>query len=122
VSSQQRTGSDRSLPIVLAGTSDAALRRVAAFGDGWYGFNLDAAAVRERVTFLAAECRKAGRDPDEVSVAVSLADGNSVTTAELAGLGVTELVLVAAPPDDPSAAADWVAGLAVAQMRHERKE
>jgi probable F420-dependent oxidoreductase len=102
----------RRLPIVLGGTSDAALRRVAVFGDGWYGFGLDPAEVQDRVTFLATECKKAGRDPGEVSVAVSLSDGDSVTSAELADLGVTELVLVAAPPDDPAAAADWVAGLA----------
>ncbi len=28
------------IPIVLGGNSDPALRRVAAWGDGWYGFNL----------------------------------------------------------------------------------
>ena len=38
----------RSIPIVLGGNSDAALRRVAAWGDGWYGFNL--AGVRKRRT------------------------------------------------------------------------
>ena len=32
---------DRRIPVVLGGNSDAALRRVAAWGDGWYGFNLD---------------------------------------------------------------------------------
>src|SRR5581483_7941871 len=32
---------DRRIPIVIGGNSDAALRRVSAIGDGWYGFNLD---------------------------------------------------------------------------------
>ena len=32
---------DRRIPIVLGGNSDAALRRVAAWRDGWYGFNLE---------------------------------------------------------------------------------
>ena len=32
---------DRRIPIVLGGNSDAALRRVVAWGDGWYAFNLD---------------------------------------------------------------------------------
>jgi hypothetical protein len=32
--------------------------------------------------------------------------------AELAGLGVTELVIVAEPPSEPDDAADWVSGLA----------
>ena len=31
---------DRRIPVVLGGNSDAALRRAAAWGDGWYGFNL----------------------------------------------------------------------------------
>ena len=31
----------RRLPVVVGGNSDAALRRVAAIGDGWYGFNVD---------------------------------------------------------------------------------
>jgi probable F420-dependent oxidoreductase len=32
---------DTRIPIVVGGNSDAALRRVVAWGDGWYGFNLD---------------------------------------------------------------------------------
>src|SRR3984957_14630463 len=40
----------RGIPIVVGGNSDSALRRVAAWGDGWYGFNLDGvAAARDRV-------------------------------------------------------------------------
>jgi probable F420-dependent oxidoreductase len=105
---------DRKLPIVVGGTSDAALRRVAAFGDGWYGFNLASAQVAERVGFLAEECRRRGRDLTELTVAVSLADHGSASVAELAEIGVTELVLVDAPPEDPVAAPDWVAELAAA--------
>ena len=36
---------DRRIPIVLGGNSDAALRRVVAWGDGWYGFYLDDVAA-----------------------------------------------------------------------------
>jgi probable F420-dependent oxidoreductase len=53
---------DRGIPIVVGGNSDAALRRVVAWGDGWYGFNLDGvAAVRERVQKLARLCAESGR-------------------------------------------------------------
>src|SRR6202048_1110277 len=31
---------ERRIPVVLGGNSDAALRRVVGWGDGWYGFNL----------------------------------------------------------------------------------
>jgi probable F420-dependent oxidoreductase len=101
------------LPIVVGGNSDAALRRVAAWGDGWYGFNVDGvAAVDERLTTLHALCREAGRDRGELSVAVALRDPHPSDVAALVELGVDELVVVASPPDDPGEAAGWVANLA----------
>lgn len=104
---------DRRIPVVVGGNSDAALRRVAAWGDGWYGFNLDGvAAVRERVRKLAALCTESGRDRTELRLAVALRDPRPRDIAELAQLGVDELVLVEAPPDRRTAAADWVSALA----------
>ncbi|WP_055588460.1 LLM class F420-dependent oxidoreductase [Peterkaempfera griseoplana] len=103
---------DRRIPVVVGGNSDAALRRVAAFGDGWYGFNLTASAVAERVAALAAHCERHGRTLRELTVAVSLSDGSPGLLPRLAGIGVTELVVVAAPPSTPDEAARWVADLA----------
>lgn len=103
---------DRRIPVVIGGNSDAALGRVAAFGDGWYGFNLPAAAVAERVTALAGYCREHGRSLRELSVAVALTDGDPSLLSELAEAGVTELVIVGAPPADPAEAATWVEELA----------
>jgi probable F420-dependent oxidoreductase len=102
----------RRIPVVVGGNSDAALRRVAAFGDGWYGFNLTADAAAERVSALAEQCRQRGRSLGELSVAVALTDGSPVVLPELAGAGVTELVVVGAPPADPDAAGAWVTELA----------
>ena len=102
----------RRIPVVLGGNSDAALGRVAAFGDGWYGFNLPAATVAERVAALAGQCRQRGRSPRELSVAVALTDGHPGLLPELAEAGVTELVVVGAPPADPAEAATWVGELA----------
>ena len=102
----------RRIPVVVGGNGDAALARVAAFGDGWYGFNLPAAAVAERVAALAKQCRLRGRDPRKLTVAVALADDGPGALLELARIGVTELVVVAAPPADPTAAAAWVRELA----------
>jgi probable F420-dependent oxidoreductase len=43
----------RRIPIVIGGNSDAAMRRVAEWGDGWYGFNLDdVSAVAKRIEVL----------------------------------------------------------------------
>lgn len=102
----------RRIPVIVGGNSDAALRRVAAFGDGWYGFNLTVAAAVERITALAGHCRRLGRSLSDLSVAVALTDGQPGMMPDLARAGVTELVLVDAPPADPAAAAAWVTELA----------
>ena len=100
------------IPIVLGGNSDASLARVAAFGDGWYGFNLPTAAVTERVASLAEQCKLHDRNPRDLTVAVALSDGTPADLPALGRIGVTELVVVAAPPPDPAAATTWVHDLA----------
>jgi probable F420-dependent oxidoreductase len=104
---------DRRIPIVVGGNSDPALRRVAAWGDGWYGFNLACVdAVRERVGKLERLCAESGRDRGQLRLAVSLDDPSVGDVGALCELGVDELVLVEAPPDRPAAAAAWVSALA----------
>ena len=102
----------RRIPVVVGGNSDAALKRVAAFGDGWYGFNLTVDAALERATALAGHCRQQGRRLDELTVAVALADGSPAALPELAHAGVTEVVVVDSPPAGPGDAAAWVTNLA----------
>src|SRR5205807_8015736 len=64
---------NRRIPIVVGGNSDAALRRVAAWGDGWYGFNLSGIeALRERIAVLRELCAENGREIGELHLAVSL--------------------------------------------------
>jgi probable F420-dependent oxidoreductase len=104
---------DRQIPIVLGGNSDSALRRVAAWGDGWYGFNVDGvAAVAERLGYLEARCREAGRDVAELRRAVALREPQVSDVRALADLGVDELVIVDSPPADPELVAGWVSDLA----------
>jgi probable F420-dependent oxidoreductase len=104
---------DRRIPIVLGGNSDAALRRVVAWGDGWYGFNLDGVReVAERIGFLHRLCAADGRDRADLYVAVALRNPRVDDVQALADLGVDELVVVGGPPGDATAAADWVSALA----------
>ncbi|AGB22123.1 putative F420-dependent oxidoreductase, Rv2161c family [Mycobacterium sp. JS623] len=101
------------IPIVLGGNSDTALQRVVAWGDGWYGFNLDGVdEVAERLQFLRELCVESGRDRAELQLAVALRDVSVDDARTLASLGVDELVLVEAPPDHAVAAAEWVSALA----------
>lgn len=110
VNPKPRTGA---IPILCGGNSDAALRRVAQWGDGWYGFNVrDVDEVAAKVTTLRHLCADAGRDPAELRVAVALREPDPSEAGRLAELGVDELVLVASPPQDPAHAGDWVAELA----------
>ncbi len=102
----------RRIPVVIGGNGDAALGRVAAFGDGWYGFNLPAAAVAGRIAELASQCERHGRRLSDLTVAVALADGSPGILPDLAGIGVDEFVVVATPPADPAAAGTWVQELA----------
>ncbi|MGP4055274.1 LLM class F420-dependent oxidoreductase [Mycobacterium sp. 4D054] len=108
----------RSIPIMLGGNSDAALRRVAEWGDGWYGFNLaDVEEAASRVSKLRALCREMGRDPTDLKVAVALRDPVPADAGRLADAGIDELVLVAGPPADPIAAEAWISELAGRWMR-----
>ncbi|MFF7213746.1 LLM class F420-dependent oxidoreductase [Streptomyces sp. NPDC008238] len=100
------------LPVVVGGNSDTALRRAAAHADGWYGFNVPAADVPSRTAVLADACARHGRAFDEFTVAVALSDGTPEHLPALASAGVSELVVVGAPPPDPDAATAWVARLA----------
>lgn len=104
---------DRRIPVVVGGNSDAALRRAAAWGDGWYGFNLDGvAAVRDRVAKLGRLCADSGRDRAQLRLSVALRGPTVDDIAALAELGIDELVLVEAPPDRPESARGWVLALA----------
>ena len=104
---------DRRIPVVLGGNSDAALRRAATWGDGWYGFGLeDVAEVADRLEYLGTACRDAGRDRSDMRIAVALRRPRLGDVAALADLGVDEMVVVESPPADPQHVPGWVAALA----------
>ncbi|MDP7703253.1 MULTISPECIES: LLM class F420-dependent oxidoreductase [unclassified Mycobacterium] len=101
------------IPVVVGGNSEAALRRVAAWGDGWYGFNLDSLdEVRDRIGRLKRLVGEFGRDPAGLRLAVALAAPRVDDVGALAELGVDELVLVESPPGSADAVPDWISDLA----------
>jgi probable F420-dependent oxidoreductase len=104
---------NRRIPIMVGGNSDAAMRRLVGWGDGWYGFNLaDVAAATERVELIGRLLADAGRDRRDLHLAVALRDPRPTDVPELARIGIDELVIVEGPPDDAAAAPGWVGGLA----------
>ncbi len=58
-------------PFHFGGESDAALRRVADLGQGWYGFNLDPEALAERVGKLEELLAHRGRSLSEIQISVA---------------------------------------------------
>lgn len=56
------------VPIVVGGTTSAAIRRVVARGDGWYVIHRDLEHFRALLAALAAECERQGRDPAEIEL------------------------------------------------------
>jgi probable F420-dependent oxidoreductase len=103
---------NRRIPIVVGGNSDAALRRAARAGDGWYGFNLDGVqSVEDRVGRLRELCAGSGRELSALRIAVALVDPRPAERERLAALGVDEVVLVVEPPSAPAEAGAWAQGL-----------
>ena len=102
----------RTVPVVFGGNSDRALRRVAAYGDGWYGFNVAPDQLADRLGVLRSALREEGRDPRALDISVAFREGEPDDLPELEALRVDEVVVVESPPDDPDEAADWVGALA----------
>lgn len=59
------------LPVVFGGESGPALRRVAEYGNGWFGFNLDPGEADSKIQKLRALLRDRGRDPGQIEYIVS---------------------------------------------------
>jgi probable F420-dependent oxidoreductase len=88
------------VPIVVGGTSDAALRRAARFGNGWYGWGQDpdqVSDIRSRIGRLADEH---GRRLDDFRVYVSPLQRVTSTLAQhYAAAGVDEVVVITEAAD-----------------------
>lgn len=84
-------------PLYFGGESDAALRRAATIGDGWFGFSHDPASAKERLDVLDRLLAENGRTRKEVRILI--APFRHRATPEMleqfAELGVDEVILQA---------------------------
>ena len=82
-------------PIFYGGESDAALRRVAERGQGWYGFDLSPEQLEARLEGLDAQLAKVDRPREDVRIIVgpNRHPVNAETVPQYAGLGVEQLVV-----------------------------
>ena len=82
-------------PIFVGGESNAALRRVAALADGWYGFGVAPEDLPARLERLDEHLAAAGRTRSEIKIYVSpnqLAVDPDIAAAYAAG-GVDQLIM-----------------------------
>ncbi|HXR23900.1 MAG TPA: LLM class F420-dependent oxidoreductase [Candidatus Binataceae bacterium] len=106
------------VPIIFGGESTPALKRVAEYGTGWFGFNLTPEETAAKVEQLKGLMRERGRALREVEIIISPYT-KKVTPDGLKGYhaaGVSEVTQLLSIPDDeaklPAAleqmARDWV--------------
>jgi probable F420-dependent oxidoreductase len=65
------------IPIIIGGTSKAAIRRAARFGVAWHPTALSPEVLAQGMEYLKEQAVTAGRDPSEVEVSVSAAIGST---------------------------------------------
>ncbi|HLZ69407.1 MAG TPA: LLM class F420-dependent oxidoreductase [Dehalococcoidia bacterium] len=84
-------------PIHFGGESDAALRRVAEIGHGWFGYGLNPAQTAERLQVLGGLLEQRGRRLGEIVVSIAPnTRGVDAATIEAYGrAGVNQLILAA---------------------------
>jgi alkanesulfonate monooxygenase SsuD/methylene tetrahydromethanopterin reductase-like flavin-dependent oxidoreductase (luciferase family) len=97
------------LPLWIGGRSEAAVRRAARVGDAWHPSHLTVDELRRRIPQLHAECERAGRSTQDVTVTTRrklvrapAADERALqgepaaiaaTVAELEQVGISHLVV-----------------------------
>ena len=83
------------VPVFVGGESEPALRRVATFATGWYGYGVGPDEVEDHLVRLDAHLEAAGRTRDEIDIYISPnrggVDRDMVDAYEAAG--VAQLIL-----------------------------
>ena len=65
------------IPIIVGGTSRAAIRRAVRSGTGWHPTALSPEVLAQGMDYLKEQAQAAGRDPSEIAVSVSAAIGST---------------------------------------------
>jgi len=107
-------------PIHFGGESDAALRRVADLGQGWYGFNLEADQLNERIAHLETLLEERGRKRSDIEISVCpyLLSAGPELIERYQDAGVDRVILVASAtePDSLVKALDEMANAFAVKM------
>ena len=102
------------IPLIVGGHSPAGFRRAAAYGDGWYGFQLNLDQVATMKSALTEALDDAGRSWSNFELIIT--PPYQITPDQLKAyedLGVDRLILHlgSQKPDRIAARLDWVSDL-----------
>jgi probable F420-dependent oxidoreductase len=86
---------NRQIPIYVGGTSEAAIRRVARYGDGWLGLNHTMEEIKTLVPQINRQRQEFGRDKEPFDILLQCPEAKTVDDIRrLEDLGVTDLWIV----------------------------
>ncbi|MCB1747279.1 MAG: LLM class F420-dependent oxidoreductase [Gammaproteobacteria bacterium] len=83
-------------PLIFGGESEAALKRVGEVGDGWWGVNVTVDTARQHLATIRGFAEAAGRDPAQLSYAISTGIGVPITLDEVkrfADIGIDQVIV-----------------------------
>lgn len=80
-------------PVHIGGESNAALRRVARYGDGWYGIGHTLETVQPVLKKLRETVRAEGRDPDQLELITAAQVSSGAELRRWEDLGITRLIV-----------------------------
>ena len=92
-------------PIIIGGTSPAALRRTVTHGNGWYGFALDVETTKSVLENLEIAKSRYKRDPNLGPISISVTPPsrpNKAMMEEYAAIGVDRYIPILASSDETS--------------------
>ena len=92
-------------PIIIGGTSPAALRRTVTHGNGWYGFALDVETTKSVLENLEIAKSRYERDPNLGPISISVTPPsrpNKAMMEEYAAIGVDRYIPILASSDETS--------------------
>ena len=101
------------IPLIIGGYSDAALKRTARVGDGWYGFGLTPDLAAGMLQRLDAALAEEGKTRSDINILMMPGDDSMEAAKTFQELGVDRLVPMIDTAQDHRARLDYLSELAL---------
>ncbi len=114
VASYPKPCNDKGVPIVVGGHSEAAAKRAARLGDGFFPGVFSPEQLSDIVKVMTDECARIGRDAKEIEITAVLGKPDSALVAAMAAAGADRLLIGFGMKDvaNPAKVEAWLSGFA----------